>query len=188
MCDGLSFVLGNADVAAGADDSGMNIGFPVGGGGVRPASGAKNALNLAKLLCIVAAVLFCVPGPESAVEDGPKRSLASRPLSSACASGMVNMPLLVVVVAIVVVTLLSRSPNNSADAPEPDRARPLKCPLTVGVALRRDIIVIDITDIADPGRGLGLGLGGPPPSESVLSELGYAPSLSARPASSREGW
>ena len=185
MCDGFFFVLRDADVAAEGSDSGTNTGLSVSNRGGGPASGAEKALNLAKLLSTAAAVAFWAPGPKSAVDDGSKRSLVSLPLGSAFAlvSGTVSMPLLVVVVAVVTVALLSRSPNNSADAPEPERARPL----TVGVALRRDIIVIDITDIADPGRGLGLGLGGPPPSESVLSELGYA-SASARPGSSREGW
>ncbi len=179
---GFFFVLRNVDVAAGGSDLGTNTGLSVSSRGGGLASGAEKALNL---LCTGAAVAFWAPGPKSAVDGGSKRSLASLPFSSAFAlvSGTVSMPLLVVVVAVVTVALLSRSPNNSADAPEPERARPL----TVGVALRRDIIVIDITDIADPGRGLGLGLGGPPPSESVLSELGYA-SASTRSGSSREGW
>jgi hypothetical protein len=61
--------------------------------------------------------------------------------------------------------------------PEPDLSLPLlKYPLMVGVPLLRESI--DIIDMAEPGRGLGLGLGGCPLSESeVLSEGEYRPGL-----------
>jgi hypothetical protein len=86
-------------------------------------------------------------------------------------------------VAIVVVAVTLRSPdegrwkvgvgdNLETDA---DLVRLLVVPKNppVGVALRREN-VIDIMDMAEPGRGLGLGLGGAPSSESVVSAEEYA--------------
>jgi hypothetical protein len=96
------------------------------------------------------------------------------------ADGILNNPLLVPV-PVVVVTVALRSPTGTNSDPELDLILPLlKYPLMVGVPLLRDSIVIDIIDIAEPGRGLGLGLGGCPPSESseVPSEEGeYRPGL-----------
>jgi hypothetical protein len=98
------------------------------------------------------------------------------------ADGILNNPLLVPVpVVVVVVTVALRSPTGTNSDPEPDLILPLlKYPLMVGVPLLLDsIVVIDIIDIAEPGRGLGLGLGGCPPSESSeVSEDGeYRPGL-----------
>jgi hypothetical protein len=99
--------------------------------------------------------------------------------------GTFSSPLLVaIVVAAVeaVVTVALPSPDDGglkvADnlAADVDAARlrgAPKNPLVVGVALRRESIVMDMVDIAEPGRGLGLGLGGAP-SESVVSAEEYA--------------
>jgi len=95
---------------------------------------------------------------------------------------MLRKPLLVVAVTLVVsvivpVTLLSPRDGSTAEdiEPEPDlvlfKATALY-PLTVGVALLLESIVMDRMDIAELGRGLGLGLGGPP-SESVVSAEEY---------------
>ena len=64
--------------------------------------------------------------------------------------------------------------NLETDADFARRRVDPKNPLALGVALRRENVVIDIMDVAEPGRGLGLGLGGAPPSESVVSAEEYA--------------
>ena len=92
------------------------------------------------------------------------------------AGGMLRKPPSVVIpvnIVVVPVTLLSSRDGSTADDIEPDpdlalfRATALY-PLTVGVTLLLESIVMDRVDIAELGRGLGLGLGGPP-SESVVS-------------------
>lgn len=100
--------------------------------------------------------------------------------SAAAVDGTLSSPLLVAVVMLVVVvpvTLLSpEDEGKTVDNPELEAERvrlrlsapelEFRYPVVVGVALRRESIVIDI---AEPGRGLGLGLTGISLSESVVS-------------------
>lgn len=110
---------------------------------------------------------FCTPG-------GPL--VLNSSVSVAAVDGALSSPLLLAVVVAVLVVIPVALEGKTIDSPELDTDRvrlrveapELECRylVIVGVALRRESIVIDI---AEPGRGLGLGLGGMAPSESVVS-------------------